>query len=165
MLTFPIAIEAVTAVVRGVQPLAGIIAHSFGGSVAAAAMAGAIDAYPAVRAKKLVSIAAPAQMHVYGKQFAETLGLTRRGHQAFEDRVMEIAGRPMNSFLGRDFIATSRAEALIIHASDDREIPISDAEDLAFAPKARLMRVEGLGHRRILVSPEVQQAAADFIAG
>jgi pimeloyl-ACP methyl ester carboxylesterase len=164
LLTFPIAIEAVTAVVRGVQPLAGIIAHSFGGSVAAAAMAGAIDAYPAVRAKKLVSIAAPAQMHVYGKQFADTLGLTRRGHQAFEDRVMEIAGRPMNSFLGRDFITTSRAEALIIHASDDREIPISDAEDLASAPKARLMRVEGLGHRRILVSPEVQQAAADFIA-
>lgn len=164
LLNFPIGVEAISAVVRGLQPLAGIIAHSFGGAVAAAAVGGAIDAFPAIRAKALVSIAAPATMQIYGKKFADTLGLTPRGHQAFEDRVLEIAGRPMASFSGRDFLARSETRTLVIHASDDREIPFSDAEDLAGAPGARLMQVDGLGHRRILVSRAVQDAAAEFIA-
>ncbi|MCA3593877.1 MAG: alpha/beta fold hydrolase [Methylobacterium sp.] len=165
ILNFPIGVEAISAVVRGSQPLAGIIAHSFGGAVAAVALGGAIDAFAPVKAKAFVSIAAPAAMQGYGRQFSERLGLTRRGHQAFEDRVLEIAGRPMDSFSGRAFLGLSQPRALIIHASDDREIPIADAEELAQAPNARLMRVDGLGHRRILASREVQQAAADFIAG
>ena len=165
MLTFPLAIQAITAAIRGDQPLAGIIAHSFGGSVALAAIGGGLDAFPPVLARRVVSIAAPSTMQVYGRHFANALGLTARGHRAFEDQVQVIAGKSMESFSGRDFLAKSKIPALIIHAADDKEIPVSDAHELAGAgAHVHLMTVEGLGHRRILASRDVHRAAADFIA-
>lgn len=165
-LTFPLAMQALNALLRGEAPLAGILAHSFGGSIGMAAMAGAIDAFPPVRAKRFVSIAAPSTMQVYGKQFSAMLGLSRRGHQAFEDQVRLIAGRPMDSFSGRDFLTRTGVPALIIHAPDDKEIPFSDAQDLAAAgPQVSLLPAHGHGHRRILLAKDVHLAAADFIAG
>jgi pimeloyl-ACP methyl ester carboxylesterase len=104
-------------------------------------------------------------MQAYGKQFADMLGLTRRGHHAFEQQVQRIAGRPMESFSGRDFLAAAGVPALIIHAPDDKEIPFSDAEQLARAGlHVQLMEARGQGHRRILLSREVHEAAVEFIA-
>lgn len=165
-LTFPLAMEALNALLRAEKPLAGIIAHSFGGSIGMAAIAGGIAAFPAVTARRFVSIAAPSTMQVYGRQFSDMLGLTRRGHRAFEDQVYAIAGRSMASFSGREFLAQAKVPALIIHAPDDKEIPFSDAEDLASAGKhVRLMSAKGHGHRRILLAKDVHAAAADFIEG
>jgi pimeloyl-ACP methyl ester carboxylesterase len=165
-LTFPLAMQALNALLRGEPPLAGIIAHSFGGSIGMAAMASGIAAFPPVSARRFVSIAAPSTMQVYGRQFADMLGLTQRGHRAFEDQVQAIAGRPMASFSGRDFLVQSRVPSLIIHAPDDKEIPFSDAEELASAgEQVTLMAAKGHGHRRILLAKDVHIAAADFIAG
>ena len=165
-LNFPLALQAISSVTRADLPLAGILAHSFGGAVAMAAVAGGVDQVPPIAAERIVSIAAPSTMQVYGRQFTRMLGLTQRGHQAFEERVHAIAGRRMESFSGRDFLARTGVPALVIHAGDDKEIAIADAEELATAgPHVRLMRVEGLGHRRILSSREVQNATADFLAG
>jgi pimeloyl-ACP methyl ester carboxylesterase len=165
-LTFPLAMQALSAVLRPEKPLAGIIAHSFGGSIGMAAIAGGIAGVPPVSARCFVSIAAPSTMQAYGRQFSDMLGLTRRGHRAFEDQVQAIAGRSMESFSGRDFLAQSRVPSLIIHAPDDKEIPFSDAEDLASAGEhVRLMAAKGHGHRRILLAKDVHAAAADFIAG
>lgn len=165
-LTFPLAMQALNALLRAEPPLAGIIAHSFGGSIGMAAMAGAIAAFPPVSVRRFVSVSAPSTMQVYGKQFSAMLGLTRRGHQSFEDQVQRIAGRPMASFSGREFLAQSRVPSLIIHAPDDKEIPFSDAEDLASAgAQVKLMAANGHGHRRILLATEIQAAAADFIVG
>lgn len=163
-LTFPLAIQALNALLRTEQPLAGIVAHSFGGSIGMAAIAGGIAAFPAITTRRFVSIAAPSTMQAYGRQFSDMLGLTRRGHRAFEDQVHVIAGRPMESFSGREFLSQSQVPSLIIHAPDDKEIPYSDAEDLAAAGEhVRLMSAKGHGHRRILLAKEVHIAAADFI--
>ncbi|MBN8534003.1 MAG: alpha/beta fold hydrolase [Rhizobiales bacterium] len=163
-LTFPLAMQALNALLRTEKPLAGIVAHSFGGSIGMAAMAGGIAAVPAIVPRRFVSIAAPSTMQVYGRQFSDMLGLTRRGHRAFEDKVLRIAGRPMESFSGREFLAQSRVPSLIIHAQDDKEIPFSDAEDLASAGEhVRLMSAKGHGHRRILLSKDVHAATADFL--
>lgn len=164
-LNFPLAMEALNALLRSEPPLAGIVTHSFGGSIGMAAIAGGIAAFPPVSARRFVSISAPSTMQAYGRQFSNMLGLTKRGHQAFEDRVLAIAGRPMASFSGREFLAQSRVPALIIHAPDDKEIPFSDAEDLASAgDQVTLMSAKGHGHRRILLAKDIQAAAADFIA-
>lgn len=163
-LTFPLAMEALNALLRNEKPLSGIIAHSFGGSIGMAAIAGGIAAFPAISTRRFVSIAAPSTMQVYGQQFTRMLGLTRRGHRAFEDQVQVIAGRSMESFSGRGFLAQSGVPSLIIHAPDDKEIPFSDAEDLAAAGEhVRLMPAKGHGHRRILLAREIHLAAADFI--
>jgi pimeloyl-ACP methyl ester carboxylesterase len=164
-LTFPIAIEAVSAVVRDHLPLAGIVAHSFGGAVAMAAIAGGVATLQPIPARRLVTIAAPMGMRHYGKMFTQNLGLSQRGHSAFEDEVLAITGRPMASFAGRDYLAASRVRTLLIHAPDDKEIPFAEAEEMARAgDHVTLQAAPGLGHRRILAARHIQAAAAAFIA-
>lgn len=59
----------------------------------------------------------------------------------------------------------SSSESTPIIAPDDKEIPFSDAEELASAgPQATLMAAKGHGHRRILLAKDIHNAAADFIA-
>jgi fermentation-respiration switch protein FrsA (DUF1100 family) len=78
--------------------------------------------------------------------------------------VQVIAGRSMESFSGREFLAQARIPSLIIHAPDDKEIPFSDAEELAAAGEhVRLMSTKGHGHRRILLAKDVHNAVADFL--
>lgn len=164
-LTFPLAIEALSAVVRDELPLAGIVAHSFGGAVAMAAIAGGVEAFAPIPVRRLVTIAAPQAMQGYGRQFSRAIGLTRRGLAAFEDEVLAIAGRPMESFAGTQYLRQTLVPTLLMHAPDDKEIPFADAEALASAgPHVELRAMPGLGHRRILMDRQVQQAAAEFIA-
>jgi pimeloyl-ACP methyl ester carboxylesterase len=164
-LTFPLAIEAISSVARDHLPLAGIVAHSFGGAVALAAVAGGVEAFAPIPVHRIVTVAAPKAMQGYGRQFSETLGLTKRGHAAFEGEVMAIAGRPMESFSGTEYLRRTLVPTLVMHAPDDKEIPFSDAEDLATAGShVRLLAMPGLGHRRILMSRKVHQEAADFIS-
>ena len=165
LLNFPLAIEAISAAIRDEEPLAGIIGHSFGGAVAAAAIAGGVEMHPPIAARRLVSISAPKAMSGYGRQFSEELGLTRKGHAAFEAEVQAVAGRPMESFSGVDYLRRTQVPALILHAPDDKEIPFADAEALAAAsPLVELRATPRLGHRRILMSAQVQEEAAAFIA-
>ncbi|WP_284177734.1 alpha/beta fold hydrolase [Rhabdaerophilum sp. SD176] len=164
-LNVPLAVEAVSAVVRDHLPLAGIVSHSFGGAIAMAAVAGGVENFPALPCERLVTVAAPDAMQDYGEAFSRAVGLTQKGHHAFENRVLELAGRPMASFSGRAYLAGTQIPTLVIHAPDDREIPFSDAEKLASAgPQVQLLPVPGFGHRRILMAPSVQRAAARFLA-
>jgi len=56
-----------------------------------------------------------------------------------------------------------RQPALLIHSSDDRIIAIEDSLAIVAAwPGALHMRVEGLGHQRILADPTVVAAAVEF---
>ncbi len=53
---------------------------------------------------------------------------------------------------------------LIVHDRSDREVPLADGEELARAwPEAQLIVTEGLGHRRVLSSPDTVEMVADFI--
>ncbi|OYU49716.1 MAG: alpha/beta hydrolase [Rhizobiales bacterium PAR1] len=164
-LNFALGIEAISAVVRDEQPLAGIVAHSFGGAVALAAVAGGVEGFPPITARRVVTVASPRAMQGYGRQFSQQLGLTQRGHHAFEAEVLAVAGRPMESFCGAEYLRRTLVPTLVMHAPDDKEIPFSDAEALAEAGShVELRAMPGLGHRRILMSRAVQQAAAEFIA-
>lgn len=165
-LTFPRALHAIGAVLRSEKPLAGIVAHSFGGAVAMVAASGGVAAYEAVSTAKLVLISAPRGMQPYGDAFARMIGLGKRGQGAFDDEVFTLTGRRMADFYARPDLARARVPTLLLHAPDDKEIPFSDAEELARAgDHVTLQPMPGLGHRRILFSPEVHAAAADFVAG
>ncbi len=163
-LNIPLAVEAMAAVARDHLPLAGIICHSFGGAVALAAVAGGVETFAALRCARLVTVAAPNAMQDYGDAFSRAVGLTRKGHRAFENRVLELAGRPMASFSGAAYLRQTQIPTLVIHAPDDREIPFADAEAMAsVGSQVHLMAVPGFGHRRILMAPSIHRAAARFI--
>jgi len=52
----------------------------------------------------------------------------------------------------------------VLHSADDRVIAIEDSLASAAAwSSACHLRVEGLGHRRILVNPAVVAAAIEFV--
>ncbi len=58
------------------------------------------------------------------------------------------------------------APALIVHDKGDRPNPFRHAEELAAAwPNAELVGTSGLGHRKVLVSPEVNRRVTAFITG
>lgn len=165
-LTFPRALQAISAVLRNEEPLAGIVAHSFGGAIAMVAASGGVAAYDAISTAKLVLISAPRGMQPYGDAFARMIGLGKRGHGAFDAEVLALTGRRMADFYAKPDLARAGVPTLVLHAPDDKEIPFSDAEELASAgDHVTLMAMPGLGHRRILFSPEVHAAAADFVAG
>lgn len=156
--SIPAAAEALLALQRHAGDLHAVIGHSVGAAVLVEAMARGL------RAGSAVLLAAPARYADYAKAFATQAGLDRE--QAGE--MVEALRR-----LGVDVHAVSmpavapmlRQAALFVHSADDRIVSIADAEESAAAwPGARLLRLEGLGHRRILQSPEVIAAVSQFIA-
>jgi pimeloyl-ACP methyl ester carboxylesterase len=55
--------------------------------------------------------------------------------------------------------------ALCVHSADDRVVGIADAEAASAAWRGlRLLRVDGLGHRRLLQDPQVVAAVTELVA-
>lgn len=56
------------------------------------------------------------------------------------------------------------ARGLIIHDTQDEEVPVHNAEELHKAWKqSQLLLTEGLGHRKILHQPEIHEKIAEFL--
>lgn len=165
-LNLPIGVASLAAVARAFAPVHAIVAHSFGGSIALAALAGTVPAQPRVSAERLAMICPPASMAEVTRWFGTTIGLGQSGQRALEARIHHVAGVPVTAFEGADQLARFGKPTLLLHCRDDREVPFAHAEELAGAgPFVRLEALQGLGHRRILQSRHVAAAVADFVAG
>ncbi|MBB5939893.1 alpha/beta hydrolase [Streptomyces zagrosensis] len=58
------------------------------------------------------------------------------------------------------------SELLIVHDEDDTESPVSDSEALVNAwPRAELVKVENLGHTRVLRDEGMVRRTVDFVTG
>jgi pimeloyl-ACP methyl ester carboxylesterase len=90
-------------------------------------------------------------------------GFGKRTYLRLIRRVERRVGAPMHRF---DMVVIGRTApvppTLIIHDQDDTSAPASDAAAIATAwTRSRLQLTAGLGHRRLLSSPEV---VADVVA-
>lgn len=157
-----------TLVARGVQ-VEGYLGHSLGGAAIAVALAGR-DGLPPLagggEAARVVLIAPPSSLQRYSRLFARYLGLPERIREAMQWRFEQRIGVRWQNFEFPDAGASLRAEALIIHDQEDRDVPI--ATGLAVArgwPGARFLRTHGLGHTRILRNARVIRDARDFMTG
>lgn len=165
-LDLPTGVASLAAVARAVGPVEAIVAHSFGGSIALAALAGTLPAQPRVAAKRLVLIAPPSSMQEVAGWFAGRIGLGPRGLRALETRIHAVAGVPVSAFAGAAQLQRYAGPTLLLHCRDDREVPFAHAQALADAGAfIRLEAQSGLGHRRILTAPRVAALVADFVAG
>jgi pimeloyl-ACP methyl ester carboxylesterase len=150
---------ALTAVATAHGPARGLVAHSLGGTAATAAVR---DGLPADRVVLLAPLASPRS---FAHQFAAALGFGNRTYRRLIARVERRVGAPMDDF---DVPAIGRAAAvpptLVIHDQDDASTPASDGAAVAAAwTGSRLHRTSGLGHRRLLSSPEVVALVTDFV--
>lgn len=165
-LNVPIGVASLAAVARAFAPVHAIVAHSFGGSIAMAAMARTVPGQPHVRAGRLALIAAPSSLRQVTRGFGATIGLGARGQAALERRIHVVAGAPVEAFEGRDQLTAWAGPTLVVHCRDDREVGFQNAEALAQAgPFVRLEAMSGLGHRRILQGRAVVEAVTRFVAG
>lgn len=156
--SIPQAARALCAVGEALGPLHAAIAHSLGAPVLVEAL------HAGLAAQRVVLIAAPAHYEQYARRFAAAAGLDAAGTEAMLALLRDAIGSDVRE-ISLPRRAPHRSQpALFIHSSDDRIVAIEDSLTSAAAwPGARHLRVEGLGHRRILADPAVVAAAIDFV--
>lgn len=163
-LTMVSAVEAAHAAGEWFGPFAAVVGHSFGGAVAANAVAGSVRDIAPLAAAKLVLISAPSSMPVLFEDFGRLLNLGPCTQRAVASQVERIAGRPLKDF-DATLLAHRPVPTLVIHAPDDREVAADHAYSYGKAgDHVRLHWAPGLGHRRILSDPMVLEAAVGFVA-
>ena len=165
-LTVPLGIEAIDAAWRQFGPFDAVVGHSFGGFVAAMSAAGPEDWMRRRTPDKLVLIGSPvAAEHVFS-QFSGHMGFTRKVTRALDEEVQRIAGQPIAFFsAGRMLARQPDLPVLVLHAEDDKEVSARAARLYAEAgPHVQVEWMNGLGHRRIVNSPETIGAISRFLA-
>ncbi|MDG4908087.1 alpha/beta hydrolase [Mesorhizobium sp. WSM4898] len=159
------AVDAVRVAGEWFGPFAAAVGHSFGGAVAANAVAASVKGMPPLAAEKLVLIAAPSSLPAIFDDFSHRLNVGPRSRVAMADRVKHLSGRPLSDFTGDRQLAEAPVPTLIIHAPDDREVHADHAKRYAGAgDHVSLHWAEGLGHRRILADKDVAARAVGFVA-
>lgn len=134
-------------------PFHAIVAHSFGGATAVYALSHGL---PATRA---VIIAAPVSPTDFYRDLLTALGFPEARQAACLRAMERDYGLRLADIHGPTRAAGLRVPGLVIHDASDREVPVAHGEAYAAAwPGARLLRTEGLGHRRILRDPGVIEA-------
>ncbi|MBX3635211.1 MAG: alpha/beta fold hydrolase [Rubrivivax sp.] len=140
-------------------PLHAVVAHSVGSAVAVTAMARGLAV------GRAALLAAPAFYADHARGFARQLGLDATGTAQMIERLRD-EGVDVDAIAAPKLVGAFTQPALYIHSADDRVVPIADARaGCAAWPGARLWRVDGLGHRRLLGEPAVVAAVAAFVAG
>ena len=96
-------------------------------------------------------------------QFGVAAGLGRSGTMQMLGELRAL-GVDVMSLNAPEAARSLDIPALIVHSDDDRVLSPTFGREIADAwPRARFMRVDGLGHRKILSSPDVVNAATSFI--
>jgi pimeloyl-ACP methyl ester carboxylesterase len=155
--SIPASALALLDVQRVVGPLHAVLAHSIGTATSVEAMALGLH----VRRAALIS--APARWVDYAHAFAARSGLDNDGAERMIEALLAL-GIDVRAFSMPARATTLTQPVLFVHADDDRVVPLSDAAECARAwHGSRLLRVGGLGHRRILRDPTVVAAVIGFI--
>jgi pimeloyl-ACP methyl ester carboxylesterase len=154
--------DALMAMTRNRERIAGVIAHSGG----CAAVGWALWKHPVLRIGRLAFIAPFGKPLRYMGIFQRTLGLSDAAMTRFRGRTER-----QFDFRWEDLDVPSMASRmetpplLVVHDREDRETAWQDGAEIAGAwPHARLETTTGLGHVRILRDPEVVGQIVQFIS-
>jgi pimeloyl-ACP methyl ester carboxylesterase len=149
--------RALVATRDAVGPLAAVVGHSFGGFTSLLAVSRGLTA------DRVVTIGSPASVPEVLRDFLRLIRLPERALPSMITALEERVGAPMSSFEVEAFAPHIGVPVLVVHDTGDREVPYADGPRLADLLGARLLTTNGLGHRRILYTPEVVAAIVDFI--
>lgn len=152
-------IESMFLAEQAFGPFYAVIGHSMGGGCALYSVAEGLSA------EKVVSIAGPASFQRVSKRFASFIGLGDKVADKFIQHVEQVVGIPFEEIDLVSKVPDLTQPGLIVHDSDDLEIPFRDAQSLAAAmPGAHLYDTVGLGHRQIMRSSLVIDTVSNFVA-
>ncbi len=139
--------------------LFGIVGHSLG------ATAAALAARDGVRFLHAVFLAPAATPENYPGRFGRFLGMPEQGCDFMKRRLLSRYGICWNDVSVVSFARSMTARLLVYHDENDTKVPFREGSAIATAwPDARLVRLRGVGHHRILRTPGVIAGTVDFLA-
>ncbi len=154
------AADSLVATLRCIGPVDCIVGHSMGAGATVIASSLGLDT------RKIVLISPATDIVDVTERFAKTLCIP----QETMAKVRQYAWEKYDSAskYGKDWVDIFNSDCskptLIVHDKDDKEISVKNARRLVKQwPKAQLMETERLGHRRILLSPDVVNAVTEFV--
>jgi pimeloyl-ACP methyl ester carboxylesterase len=142
---------------RGVA-LHAVVAHSLG---AAAAAWCASRGLPIAR---LVLIAAADAPKGYTQMFAKVFGLSESSRAAMQARIEQSEGITMAQFDAAQSAPRVHVPTLVVHDEQDTINRFEGAQRfMAHLPDAKLLRTQGLGHRKLLKDALVKEYVANWV--
>lgn len=142
--------QGLIAIQQAFGPIHATIGHSAGSAATLYAFAHGL------KVDASVHISGPSSLRRVATGFALAMGLAREDIAAFRIGLEAQLGFPMAEMDIPALQAGLRHPALILHDPQDKEVPFTESLALNGAwPLSQLISVEGVGHRRILRSPEV----------
>ena len=135
-----------------------IIGHSLGaGAVVLALEAG-------LQAKGAILFAPPLGPGYFIYRLRQFIGLPEERAPGMEQQLAQTVGREMGYFDSARAVSSLEMPAIIFHDPTDREVPWEHAEAINRNWRgSRLIEASGLGHVRILRSPQLLKQAVDFV--
>ncbi len=149
--------RAVAAVAASEGPLRAVVTHSLGGPAVALAVAGGLSV------ERLVMVSPPADAQTWLFKLADALGLSPSTRAGLRARVEARAGVAIERLHAAALARSLRMPLLVVHDRDDREVAWADGAAVASLAGGALLTTHGLGHQRILKSPDVVEAVAQFV--
>jgi pimeloyl-ACP methyl ester carboxylesterase len=135
-----------------------IVGHSMGGGSAVYA------ALENLNVNKVISIAGPNNFENLVRAFALFVGLRGKALNLFMQQTEEEVDLPFSTLNLASRVTNLNKPLLVIHDEDDVEVPFVGASRYKDTiAQGEFYATKGLGHRKIMQSPEVLQKVADFI--
>ncbi|MEO1698384.1 MAG: alpha/beta fold hydrolase [Planctomycetota bacterium] len=142
----------------GVAPAA-VVAHSMGSFATTLLLA------EGWRGTRAVYVSPPDDLLVYFGRYVEIVTGDRDLLPDLIRITEERVGEAAESFEFPRLVGLLDQPLLALHSTDDADVPIDAGRRVVAAWRgARMVEVDGLGHRRILRDPAVVRAAVDFVA-
>jgi len=150
--------RALRAVADQVGEVYGVVGHSLGGAAACLAM------HAGLEARRVVLVAAPADVQRFTQEFGDYLRIPPRTRQVMRRNLEARLKMRLEDLHIPTLVRTLSVPALVVHDREDVEVPFASGEEIARAfPRARLIATSGLGHRAILRDPEVVRQTVAFL--
>jgi pimeloyl-ACP methyl ester carboxylesterase len=155
--------SAIATVAERCGPVHGLLAHSFGVSMALYAQRDW-----GVTCKRQVLLSSFSHCKWFTDAFAHYLSLKPEVMDAARQMMVERYGGRLDwdRLSVVELLRRTRQPTLLMHDQDDEEIPFSHSVALLEgAPQAQFHATQGLGHHRLLGNPEVIDRVVQFMRG
>lgn len=140
------------------MPLHAVIGHSVGGAATLFATRLGLDV------ARIALLAPPVSPADFAKYFAKMLGIAPAIRDAMIARLEDRYETPWEELDATLDAARLTKPLLVVHDTDDRFVPFAAGKLLAeTAPRGELVTTQGLGHHRILRTPELVDETVRFV--
>jgi pimeloyl-ACP methyl ester carboxylesterase len=151
--------DAIVAVAEALGPIDAVVAHSAGCGMTVAAIG---EGWHVERA---ALIAPPLAEGNRWLRYAAKLNVSEEVALAAKAAYYEAVGTERAAWHPRTAYPALDVDMLVVQSRDDERNAVSDAEDvIPRNPRAELVVVDGLSHRRTARDPGVVELVADFVA-